>query len=392
MRGATVEDLVRRLRTPDRLGRKRRTMTRRQLPSATAFILGAGFSKCAGIPIQAEFSSLLLSDEFSSKLDLAITKNLSTFLKDVFGWRCGRMFPALEDIFTCIDLSAATGHHLGIQYTPKMLRAIRRMAIHRIFSVLDRRIESSSDIEQLLRAYTGEKESLKGFLVLNWDIVLEKHLARLYPAVVPDYACDASDWRNGGIASADVRRVPICKVHGSSNWVYCENCKTLFYDLDEKLSLRTRAGLIKADFRLFDESFRGALFDSCLGIDPQERNCRICKNMVSTHIATFSYRKSFRTHAYPSIWNKAERLLSEADHWVFIGYSLPKADFEIKHLLKVAQLSMAHQRERRKLKIDVVVKGDSAREDYEGFFGRDSFTFYADGLESYVRALPCGVH
>ncbi len=78
--------------------------------------------------------------------------------------------------------------------------------------------------------------------------------------------------------------------------------------------------------------------------------------MVSTHIATFSYRKSFRTHAYPSIWYRAERMLSEADRWVLIGYSLPKADYDLKHLLKVAQMRLAHQRRSRKFPIDVVVK------------------------------------
>src|SRR5258708_1903424 len=160
-------------------GFKKVKMARKRLPDSTVFILGAGFSKCAGIPIQAEFSSLLLSDEFSSELDKAITRTLSGFLNEVFGWREGGSFPALEDIFTCIDLSAATGHHLGIKYTPKVLRAIRRMAIYRIFSVLDLHFLYSSDIDALLRIHTSTAHRLAGFLVLNWDIVLEKHLARI---------------------------------------------------------------------------------------------------------------------------------------------------------------------------------------------------------------------
>jgi hypothetical protein len=85
----------------------------------TAFILGAGFSKCASLPVQAEFSDLLLSSVFSTKLDKQITKVLSTFLRDVFQWRANCPMPELEDIFTCIDLSANTGHQLGLNYTPK---------------------------------------------------------------------------------------------------------------------------------------------------------------------------------------------------------------------------------------------------------------------------------
>jgi hypothetical protein len=263
------------------------------------------------------------------------------------------------------------------------------MAIYRIFSVLDRRFLYSPDIEALLRFHTSAGSAPTGFLVLNWDIVLEKHLARMGPPIVPDYACKASDWDRSKCREAVGRTVPLCKMHGSSNWVYCENCKSLFYDLNEKLSLRTKVGLIKADFRLFDESFTRSVFYSHLGIEPGARKCRFCNNMVSSHIATFSYRKSFRTHAYTSIWHTAEQILSDADHWVLIGYSLPKADYELKHLLKVAQLRMGHMRQNRKRKIDVVVKGESARGDYETFFGKDAFTYHPDGLDAYVRTT-CG--
>jgi hypothetical protein len=38
-------------------------------------------------------------------------------------------------------------------------------------------------------------------------------------------------------------------------------------------------------------------------------------------------------------WLSAERLLRQAKKWVFIGYSLPAADYEFKHLLKRVQLS-----------------------------------------------------
>jgi hypothetical protein len=263
------------------------------------------------------------------------------------------------------------------------------MAIFRIFSVLDRRFHFSSDIEALLHHHTSAS-SPTGFLVLNWDIVLEKHLARMSPPIVPDYACEASDWNSAHGGGTLDRTVPVCKMHGSSNWVYCENCKSLFYDLDEKLSLRTKIGLIKADFRLFEEKFTDRVFDSLLGIEPSARKCHFCNNMVSSHIATFSYRKSFRTHAYNSIWHTAEKLLSEADHWVFIGYSLPEADYELKHLLKVAQLRMVHMRPSRKLKIDVVVKGDAALRDYEAFFGENNFKYWPDGLKAYVHSLSTG--
>jgi len=359
------------------------------IPISTTFVLGAGFSKCADLPLQAEFSSLLLSEEFNTDIDKVITQAMKEFLRDVFDWHEGRELPSFEDIFTCIDLSAGTGHHLGIKYTPKVLRAIRRMAIYRIFSVLDRKFSTSEDINKLLRSFctSVNPASRCSFVVLNWDIVLEKHLRQLDPAVTIDYCCPCYDWNNPDTPMRPVG-IPVCKMHGSSNWVYCDNCKSLFFDLNEKLSFHTKAGLIKSDFRLFDEKFTDRQFDAALEISPEKRECKFCRNMVSSHIATFSYRKSFRTPAYPSIWYHAEKLLSDSDRWVFIGYSLPEADYELKHLLKVAQLRMSHRKSTRKKKIVVVGKGDvSTRHKFERFYGSETIKFYDGGLPEYVSKM-----
>lgn len=351
-------------------------------------VLGAGFSKCAGLPLQDEFSGLLLSDEFTSDLDRTITKTLKEFLKIAFGWKDGRALPALEDVFTCIDLAAGTGHNLGIpKYTPKMLRAIRRMAIFRIFSVLDRRFSYSPDIEKLVSHFCGGEGRPAAFVVLNWDIVLEKHIRHALPRAQVDYRCHCFDWGTREAATLG-RGIAICKIHGSSNWAYCENCKALFYDLEQKLPLRIRAGLMKADFRLVNEKFTDRKFDMALGVSPAERNCRFCRFPVSSHIATFSYRKSFRTHAYPSVWYHAERLLSESTRWVFVGYSLPEADFELKHLLKSASLRMQHRRTKAKKVIEVVVRNDlRTQEKYEKFFGAEEITCFQGGLAEYVSGM-----
>jgi len=74
---------------------------------ANVIILGAGFSACAGLPIQREFSELLLSPEFGTELDLAITEALKTFLREVFAWSDGMPLPELEDIFTWEGLTGS---------------------------------------------------------------------------------------------------------------------------------------------------------------------------------------------------------------------------------------------------------------------------------------------
>jgi hypothetical protein len=55
----------------------------------TTFILGAGFSKAAGIPIQAELAEQMLSVSFDSPLDKVITKAITEYLSEVFGYKTG---------------------------------------------------------------------------------------------------------------------------------------------------------------------------------------------------------------------------------------------------------------------------------------------------------------
>lgn len=357
-------------------------MRQNMTTNKVAFILGAGFSKCADLPVQSEFSLLLTSDDFDTPIDKVITMAIKQFLKDVFGWKDNRDIPSLEDIFTFIDLSAGSGHHLGIKYSPKLLRAIRRMLIYRTFQIIDHRFKYSPDIDKLLLHY---KKSDYSFIVMNWDIVLEKHLQQVDHSIKINYITPSYDWNNDRRGNLD-GGIKICKIHGSSNWVYCENCKTLFYLLDKKLSLHKKVGLVKSDFRLFDEKFTDKHFDESLGINPNEKKCKICNNSVASHIATFSYRKSFRTAAYPAIWAEAENILANSSKWIFIGYSLPEADFELKHLIKSAELRLKHKKMNRE--IDVIIYKDTIIENkFKGFFGTENVQIFECGLTEYVTSL-----
>ena len=346
------------------------------------FILGAGFSKCAGLPVQAEFSNLIVSDDFLSEIDKEITKSIKAFLKDVFGWSSGNDIPSLEDIFTSIDLSSGTGHHLGAKYKPNKLRALRRMLIYRIFKIIDTKYLRSDAITKLLEHYMVKECS---FVVLNWDIVLENHLRYIFPDINIDYSTDIVNWDSNLLVNPR-QTTYIYKMHGSSNWAYCENCKTLYFQIDSKLPLHKKIGLIKSDFRLFNTKFTNAFFDREINLTHDERKCKKCNCNLSSHIATFSFKKSFRTNAYPSIWGSAEKKLAYSKHWIFIGYSLPEADFEIKHLLKSAELQMYHKFKHRKIEA-VIYKDNNTKAKFEKFFGKDKVTVYNKGLGKYVKTL-----
>lgn len=356
-------------------------MTQANSRKKVAFILGAGFSKCADLPVQAEFSPLLTSSKFDSSFDREITANIKKFLKSAFGWKEKREIPSLEDVFTFIDLSLVNSHYLGCHYSPAMLDSLRKMLIYRIFQILDNQFSICQEILDLLAHYQQDDCS---FIVMNWDIVLEKHLLELNSSTYINYITPSYDWHNQRSGNPG-HGIKVCKMHGSSNWVYCENCKALFYQLDKKLSLHKKVGLVKQDFRLFNEAFADAHFGDTTSKGGGDNSCQQCHNILSSHIATFSYRKSFRTAAYSAIWHEAENLLTNADKWIFVGYSLPEADFELKHLIKSAQLRVPDSSPKE---VEAILYQDEyASDKFRRFFGDENVRVYENGFTEYIRHL-----
>lgn len=342
-------------------------------PLRIAVILGAGFSRCADLPLQKDFSKNLLTNNQSDQLDRVIDGAIKDFLQFTFGWTRGDKIPPLEDIFTMIDLSAGTGHALGPRNPPKRLRALRRLLIYRVFSILDRRFKHSVSIDRLLHGLFNIDPSTS-FVVLNWDIVLERHLenGQLRHAVtygVNEKPWDGYDGREPPIAN-------IIKVHGSANWVYCDCCRQIYFDRYQKLSMHIEAGISGDDLRLFDPQWQDN--------QSQPASCPKCSSPVGPHIATFSYRKSFRTAAFTASWAAAEEALSEAGKWLFVGYSLPAADYEFTHLLKTAELKRAKLNDRA-ISMHVVVKKDKdAEARFRQMFGTAIELVEQRGLEHYL--------
>lgn len=178
------------------------------------------------------------------------------------------------------------------------------------------------------------------------------------------------------------RRIKVVKVHGSCNWLYCDNCRVLINDTLSRMPNIRKIGFKKSDFELFDE-----MKELADRIFLEDIRCFICGDNVSAHIATQSYRKSFRTNSFPDIWDRAEDMLTNSEKWVFIGYSLPQADYEFKHLLKICELKLRHRKE-RKLSIDVVLlNSETATNKYRSFFGNKINRIFNGGIGEYMNYL-----
>lgn len=330
----------------------------------TVLFLGAGFSKASGLRTTAEVERdfLTLGPTPATRdihLQEYISSHLGRFWRDVFGWKKTKAgtTPSLEDHFTLVDLAANTGHNLG-HYTPKQLRAIRRISIHRVFDILDEGYTPSPAAFELL----GQVASGSGNAVIttNWDTAAERYVlehARPYW-----YGFDAH-YVNGGALGR--RGLPILKLHGSSNWMYCDTCRRIYTGQPGggKAALHSWTFLRPSDFRQLDPSYDEGWFAS----QRQPFLCKYCGVELSARVATFSFTKALGFFQFQAVWDKALACLRQAKTWVFIGYSLPQADFEIRALLKTAELSDAVERQRTI--VAVPGRNPEAHKSFAKFFG-----------------------
>jgi hypothetical protein len=113
----------------------------------TVFIVGAGFSHHAGLPLTNEFTEAILEARgFDTGPSRVTVKFLTTFIRDVFDHSSkasAKKWPDLEDIFTCVDLSANSGHHLGSTFSPAALRTVRRAMLSRIVRMLNQKYQAA---------------------------------------------------------------------------------------------------------------------------------------------------------------------------------------------------------------------------------------------------------
>ncbi|WP_042936207.1 hypothetical protein [Bradyrhizobium lupini] len=102
--------------------------------------VGAGFSANAGLPLASAFTSELLN---TNRLSLdgpsnALVRFMSGFVDTTFAegrTAAPEEWPELEDVFTLVDLSANSGHHLG-KYSASDLRLVRRALLVRMIRML----------------------------------------------------------------------------------------------------------------------------------------------------------------------------------------------------------------------------------------------------------------
>lgn len=359
------------------------------------YILGAGFSVEAGAPIQAKLLSeaFRLHSENHKNFDPTKFSVFRDFLLKQLNIAYEQVHNIeLEDIFTPLDRCLSDSSQfrgIGVDKIMEVRDSVFYVIGKTIQLVLNNTTLSKDYIDRFARHLTqqssiranGEYRKADPVSVIstNWDILLDNSIyreiaTRRHNAVV-DYCCyiSSKDENDDSIKPGLEKlgeggfNVKLLKLHGSLNWLQCPRCMRLYARFSRKIGI---------------ESFEKAI--SCRHCDtnfPEEKD----NHLLASNLIMPTFIKDLSNPQYKIIWQNAGIELSEADKLVFIGYSLPSADFEMRQLLS--------RMTRQTAEIVVVdyccdpTRKEQTEAHWRRFFGNRKLTFYFEGAMNYIESL-----
>ena len=319
---------------------------------------------------------------------------------------------AMEDIFTLFD-KVVLGQENFRTYTTEMISRIHEALKKCIIFLLAYKSTKISETEskschKLAKLFFQDRmnslyqEDILSIITMNWDSILEKEIYKLcrefnkgktrmkiYPDLCfYDYSYNESDTRivSTHIKAKKYKNIKLLKLHGSINWLVCPNCKRIYVDYDDNIAI----------YELSTER----ICPQCEKIFDEKENI---PQMHSILIMP-TFLKDLNNLQLRNIWHNAFIDLTEAGKVVFIGYSFPDADFEMRYLLKKAinqntkievvlhssddpleykSLLEKHKLSEKEIHI-IIDKLNLPEKRYKSFFNKDMISISYYGLEGYI--------
>ena len=247
--------------------------------------------------------------------------------------------PRLEDVLAFVDFSLSQQNIVHSSYGHEEFQNVKGALVSLISQLLEESLRGESSLHCGRDLCNLAIKNKSVIVSTNYDISIDNNIRRLKRSI--DYGFKI---RSAGelisepetIGSTEFVHkfeknnqvpcvqqntiVPLYKIHGSLNWLYCPRC--------DEIDLTTwQKGVI---FFMKHE---------------QMVHCQnpYCTEFYRDLLVTPTYFKSYNNRILKSIWEKSERALSKATEVVFVGYSLPDADVTIRCLL-VRGLARNYQR------------------------------------------------
>jgi hypothetical protein len=209
-----------------------RTFEELLVQSGRAFLIGAGCSKCAGLPLTAELTRRAIE---SDNLDPS-SKEILAAINNLFD---GATNSHIEDYLSeLIDLLAIAERRMergasqaqvpigAKSYSAAQLRTAAEQIKQAISSAIDKTVEITTHrafvaaVHRPLRVGKAASSSVVDYLVLNYDTIVEDALALERIPFSDGIDGGVTGWWSAETFNRDGLSARVLKLHGSVNW--CE--------------------------------------------------------------------------------------------------------------------------------------------------------------------------
>jgi NAD-dependent SIR2 family protein deacetylase len=294
----------------------------------TCFFLGAGASAEFGYPVTSQILPLIREGLhnrilFSFRSD---GKQLCEQLEDFLT----RLFPGFQtadekSLPSVVDLLSLVDHSLRSSTTPVRLipvhilgemRTLLEVAICNVISPAERKPKRAGrDFWSWLESANNLNRDSIALISTNYDTSIEQIIASTLGFHRTTTFLDFGvAWRDPDREEPYSRPVKpwmrFYKLHGSLNWLRCDMCEHMY--LNYKWDIYKRV----LDKKVLDKN-----------------SCHCGHGKLSLMLVTPSYIRDVREPNLLSIWQNALELLRTSDEWVFVGYSLPSDDINIRSMI-----------------------------------------------------------
>jgi hypothetical protein len=363
--------------------------------SDTVFILGAGFSADAKIPRQYDILKNV-PQEIKEKRCYTEVRRL---YREIYNRKGDLSIIPLEDSFTLIDRAISSGEEIsGIPMNELIEKQwnLKRLVAMIIKDKLDSFIKTQSlesyylFFKMLVEKRLSSEDDPFAIITLNWDTLPEYFISKilkeegLEERIGIDYTCYDTPYKDIDIykrhyPSISMKRSGLCnikiqKLHGSLNWAYCSSCGRLFVK-----KYASSAPMI---------------------FENKKNYCTTCRSSKLRRLIIMpTFLKDLNSPPLKMVWHNALLDLQQANRIVFIGYSLPLADYEFRYILTKALagsrgdknirvlLYPPHQYlkgETNKKKETLSYEKGLARERYKAFFSGCKIRFKYGETRSFI--------
>jgi NAD-dependent SIR2 family protein deacetylase len=363
----------------------------------TVYILGAGFSVDAGAPTQEKL--IKMAFEYKNKAESFNLEKFQLFEDFLKNRLCldEKQFcdAVIEDMFTPLDSCLANNvqfRGMGISEIINVREAIFYVISRTIEMLLIDGEEKKGYIDKFAKyivSQSAKRSDLRyrnidnvSVISTNWDILLDRSLYECikknnHKAVV-DYCCYISSYEKDddtikpglemlGMGGFNVK---LLKLHGSLNWLQCSRCMRLYVSFSDKIY--NNGGVCRHCNKNFQH-------------DQVE-------HVLTSNLIMPTFMKDLSNPQYKIIWQNAGIEVSEAKKIVFIGYSLPSADFEMRQLLSrmvrknadIVVVDFIDDTEPEEKKNNKKVEIENR---WKTFFGSRKIDFNFSGAPEYINLL-----